>query len=272
MRVRWVVAIGLLSGGVFAGCGGDTKGGTASGGATSTGGATVLGGDAGAREPGGEGGIGGEAAGSGGAGGTASGGAAAGTGGQAVSGGAPVATGGQAVSGGAGAGGASSSIECVIAVRVDECCSEPRAKSQAELEADGCLTEYPLSLTEAEIVERCPEADRSACALVDCAAPEPPSRVVAADADGTCQFVNECESAGDCTVALALDRCCPCPESFPNTLIEEEHCIVPIAASFRPSDCVFCAGALCAPCPPVEGTPVCESIDAGPARCTLTAP
>jgi hypothetical protein len=177
--------------------------------------------------------------------------------------------------GGANAGGAagapSQDIECLIAARVDECCPTPLAATRRALEADACLAEYPLMLSAQEIIARCPDADPDQCALVDCAAPDLPSRLVARNASGECEFVSECSGDADCTLALALDRCCPCPDSYPKTLVDEERCLVSLAMSFRPSDCVTCAGVVCSPCPQFEGAAVCQVPDDAPARCTWAA-
>jgi len=145
-----------------------------------------------------------KATGAGGAGGTGAvgtGGTRGGTGGTMAGGaGGSGGTGGNA----AGTAGAPDSY-CVIARRLDQCCSQPMPVSAPEYEANPCWSLWdPVT----------PAAPRPGCTVSTCAAACPrfelPSREVAPTPGGTCEFSSECETADDCVLLWDSHTNCAC--------------------------------------------------------------
>lgn len=147
--------------------------------------------------------------------------------------------------------------DCVIAVRTDTCCDNPRAVTRAEVEADLCLETFRPTVFAPE----CQAAQPPECELVDCDFGPLPSRLVAPDGAG-CRFTDECDTDSDCTVAFDYRQCCvQCSSRIvPRELVRTEPCVteelVPGAA---PAGCTppACPDIPCAPCPPERPEPQC---------------
>jgi hypothetical protein len=235
-------------GGVAVDAGSAASAGTDRGGAHGVGGdgaaagTAMVGGSAGSSE--GRGGSAGSSEGRGGSseGGGGSGGASAGHAG---------------VSGGSGVDPTTPLSLCVVALRIadtdpNECCAAPFPATVEQVVADEWLVVYPH-----------PQADF--CAMVNCVTPVPASRVAAPGPDGQCQFVDECETAEDCTTAINYRGWCPCPEALPVDLVESDPCV---ATDSLPSlQCTGYADVYCEPCPTNAPIPACQDTDSGYMHC-----
>ena len=149
---------------------------------------------------------------------------------------------------------------CVVARRLDQCCAPYKPVTLEELAGDECMFQYPAVLVDRARAERC-IAKRGNCAAVTCPIDSaPPSRLAAPDAAGVCRFVDECQTAADCVLALAEGRCCECRSSVPSGLLEVNRCVV--REGDAPANCLACGEpALCEQCAPAE-PPTCAVGDA----------
>lgn len=244
--------LGIL---LFLGCGRSTSGdsddpatgGSVSsggfGGATSTGGSSHGGGGANAGgTAGARGGTGGTTGNTGGSAGSASGSAGSGTGGDAGgdSAGNAGSNGSAGSAGSAGAGGSAGAVECVAAIRMDECCSEIYAVSRAELAADPCWKENPPDWS---VTGDCPPV---VCPAIPCPL-RVSSRLAEPDASGVCRLVSECATTDDCTAATNTASCCACPESYPKKLVERNECLAEVGST-DPPRCGDCQDVNCDAC------------------------
>jgi len=234
---------GIPSGGTSAG--GTTSGGKSSGGRTNTGGTPSGGASAGGTT-----GSGGST------GGTPAGGASGGrtTGGGAVGGSSTSGAGsGGFIAGGAGgahtggtAGSGGTSLDCQVAVRIDHCCSQPIAVESKAFE-DPCVLPYRSYFTREELAG-CPDAEK--CLMVNCTHPAPPSRV-ARLSSGECVFDDECLAAAApynfCSIATDYNRCCSCPEVFPQVVVAADPCLLTEGVP-EPGTCADCSAVDCAAC------------------------
>lgn len=161
---------------------------------------------------------------------------------------------------------------CVIALRVDDCCTTPVAATSAEVAADRCLVEYPLAAPHrvlSSIPAECSARWRPQCALIDCAFSTPPSRVVRRDG-ASCRFDHECQQGADCVPAGNRTQCCSCPTAFPRAVVEREACLYPVPTQGEPppASCAQaddCDDVFCGPCPPLD-EPACMSHGPGELR------
>jgi hypothetical protein len=223
---------------------------------------------------GGAGGTGSGGTNGGGKGGTGSSGNGAGTGasggttmagGSSSSAGRASGTGG--VTGGSGGGDAGAPVfaGCAIAVRLDECCSVPRAVSRAEFDADPCYREFLRGLP-----PRDGYCEPIACPAIPCGQPPLPSRVLELLANGGCEFISECVTSEDCSLGLDCNDCCSCPEAWPRVLLAEDSCLTPVGASSSKA-CVNCTTIPCESCP--ESSPVGCLVQEGELnRCGFVVP
>jgi hypothetical protein len=184
-----------------------------------------------------------------------------GGGGTGASAGEP-ATGGTTATGGTGGTLPPPQVDCVVAVHADQCCSAAIAAPASALQADPCLVPYGLQFTQA-VATVCPAAEQ--CLMLNCIFPPPPTRMAAADAGGSCQFVDECTSPADCTLAENLTYCCPCPEVFPSGLAEANPCISGGGAGFA---CNNCGDVMCEACLLPNPVPTCTVGTSGYRACT----
>jgi hypothetical protein len=151
---------------------------------------------------------------------------------------------------------------CVVAQRIDNCCTPWVAVSHGEAKADPCLIAlgepWPSS---DELLDCQPQV----CTDVLCLDPNvPPSRTLFR-ADGACMFGDECQSPADCVLANDVTRCCNCTEAMPKSLVDQEPCLVPQGQSSASAECndngAQCLAVLCAACAePTE--PTCTLGDA----------
>jgi hypothetical protein len=175
-----------------------------------------------------------------------SGGAASGSAGRAGSTGGADAGGFGASAGASGgntgdSGGSAGESECAVAVRLDECCSEARPVMRAMLESDPCLLEYPPNWSRPNGCEPIP------CPAIVCENTVV-SRLSRATPSGLCEFVSECATTSDCTLAADTSGCCVCAESFPKALVETHACLAEAGAANPPACAVGCGGVLCGAC------------------------
>lgn len=111
---------------------------------------------------------------------------------------------------------------CVVARRVDQCCSIPIAATERELEQQPCLQRWDRAAD----VAACPAAQQ--CNLRVCPdtfALGPWTRIAERSGSG-CVFKHECNSAADCTFASNRSGCCACPEWVPQQLLTQDPCYV----------------------------------------------
>jgi hypothetical protein len=141
----------------------------------------------------------------------------------------------------AGEAGAPVGPECLLAVRLDECCSEPRPVTRAEFDAEPCYREILRGILPRDAY--CPPIP---CPAITCGQ-SIPSRVVEPTPDGECAFVSECATSQDCALGFDRTQCCSCAEAFPEALLSEDSCVTPVDTA--PSNaCAECGGVLCEPC------------------------
>jgi hypothetical protein len=270
--VRWwsVVCLGCA---VALGCGRSVehRDGDGAGASAGAGGDGATGGSgSGAGSGGSSGGKGGSGSGGDGASGTAASGGSGGTsvvGGSAGSAGLGGGTGGVtggAGSGGAGEAGAPAAPECLLAVRLDECCSAPRPVSRAEFDAEPCYREllgrtFPRDAA-------CPPIT---CPAIACDLPVA-SRMVELMPNGECGFVPECATSKDCALGFDRTECCGCAKALPEVLLSEDSCLTPVGAT--PSRvCAVCGDVLCESCG--EALPVgCMVHESGLNWCGFVVP
>jgi hypothetical protein len=162
---------------------------------------------------------------------------------------------------------------CVIALRVDDCCTAATAHSQSAVDADPCLVEWQAAGYYPAIPPACEAKWSKDCALIDCIFTGPPSRIVAPK-DGTCQFVDECQTAADCVLATRRDECCGCPNVYPAALLKQDNCLVKNGEAWGPTpeECsVDCLAEECSPCfsPTTFDCVVYDDSDK-PRRCVAT--
>lgn len=144
---------------------------------------------------------------------------------------------------------------CVIAIRVDDCCTVAKAHTQTEVDADPCLVLWPSAVGMPQASMACVAKWPKECELVDCTFSGPPSRVVALK-EGTCQFQDECQSNADCAIATDTKQCCACPLVYPRALLEQGVCLNEVSQPWGiiPDECVVnCTSVVCAQCLPPAG-------------------
>jgi len=111
---------------------------------------------------------------------------------------------------------------CIVARRVDECCSIPIAATERALEQQPCLQRWDR----APDVAACPAAQQ--CNLRTC--PDTfvlgPWTRVAERSGSSCVFKHECSTVADCTFASNRSKCCACPEWAPRQLLGKDPCYV----------------------------------------------
>jgi hypothetical protein len=151
--------------------------------------------------------------------------------------------------------------ECVIAIRVDACCTTAQPTLAALLKEDPCLVRWPLKPGyDAPAV--CKAKWTVDCSTVDCTWTPGKTRLVAL-VGGGCEWKSECAADTDCAAAIEARRCCTCPAGYPRELLAQEPCLVPAetpTAMFPPPGCkepADCSMVDCIACP-APATPRCE--------------
>lgn len=141
--------------------------------------------------------------------------------------------------------------QCVTAIRTDNCCEQAFPATVADVEADPCLTYWPMYWY--DIPEECMQRWDPVCALIDCAPSPPTSRAVTCGSDG-CGFVPECQTPQDCRLMTNYRECCPCPTAWPASMAGHDPCVVPLGTTV-PVGCMpeACADVLCEACEPPPG-------------------
>jgi hypothetical protein len=145
---------------------------------------------------------------------------------------------------------------CVVARRVDQCCSMPIAATERDLDGDPCLQRWDRTPD----ADACPGAQH--CNLQIC----PEAFVlgtwtrVAERSGSSCVFKHECSTAADCTLASDRSKCCACPEWVPRQLLTDDACYVPEGQN-PTAACNACVNAL--------GCDTCAATTAG--SCTESA-
>ena len=161
---------------------------------------------------------------------------------------------------GATGGTGGSPAECLLAVRVDQCCGEPTPVTRAAYEADPCWAAWDPS--GASIVARpgcVPVPCPAACRLA-----EPETRVVEVTADGSCALASECDSDDDCTLLWDAHGCCSCDVTALPRSFAGEGCWVAEGGN-APAGCNACGPTVCN-CPD-PGPPTCVRTPSGLGRC-----
>jgi len=124
---------------------------------------------------------------------------------------------------------------CTIAIRVDNCCTQPIAVRPEQLKSDPCLVPYVYGL---KVPKLCRDKWPKMCELVGCTFGQPPSRLVTVAPGGSCHFKNECETDADCVLANDARKCCSCAQAYPTSMTEEDRCLSPVyASSWPPPGC-----------------------------------
>jgi hypothetical protein len=137
--------------------------------------------------------------------------------------------------------------DCLLAIRVDECCQPAMPATRQQVAADPCLVPYPPRDRD---TQHCPDLMLEIC---DCSwrAIRPTSYLVELASDGQCYFVGECETAADCTVARDFTlSCCACPSVFPRPYVAQQACVVGGPAEDPGDDCMEICPDSCGECGP----------------------
>jgi hypothetical protein len=135
---------------------------------------------------------------------------------------------------------------CMIAIRVDNCCTQPIPALVQHVAQDPCLVPWPIQTIPKECQAKWPEM----CQYVDCAYAMPPTRVVGVVPGGGCAWADECADKTDCVLVRDARECCSCLEPYPRSLVQQDVCLVGLQVTPPPS-CPVCLDAvLCEPCPP----------------------
>jgi hypothetical protein len=147
---------------------------------------------------------------------------------------------------------------CVIAIRVDSCCTQPMPAFVSNLLQDPCLVPYPPKVIPAE----CKAKWTSNCDARACTWGRPLSRLVQALPGGSCNWKSECQTDADCVWAKDIRQCCTCGEAYPRSLVAQDLCLqampgTPPPAGTCPDPCLWDCGQ--PPCPATRascvGTP-----------------
>ena len=150
---------------------------------------------------------------------------------------------------------------CVIAVRVDKCCTAAQPVVAQQLDHDPCLARWPLK-PGFQVPAECKAKWTVDCNAIDCTWMPGKTRLVKAVGE-TCEWQSECNSDAECKAAVDTRRCCSCPAGYPGLLLAQEPCLVPVelpASALPPPACkdaADCSLVDCAGCPP-PATPRCE--------------
>jgi len=157
--------------------------------------------------------------------------------------------------------------ECVVAIRVDNCCTAAHPAPAQQVAQDPCLVPWPIAYP---IPAVCKAKWPEKCDLIDCAPMAPVSRLTQPVPGGTCAWKTECETAADCRLAYDARRCCECAQPYPLELVQRELCIHDYTInSPPPKQCDGeCAAVKCKPCPPPPQSFCVPSGQAGIKICT----
>jgi hypothetical protein len=147
--------------------------------------------------------------------------------------------------------------DCVIAIRVDNCCQQPMPVFAQQLKNDPCLLPFPIKQP---IPAACEAKWPKKCQVVDCMWGSPVSRVVQAIPGGSCNWKSECATDADCAMAIDVELCCPCPAAYPKELVAKNVCLIKDWTQGYPPICKACmTGVPCTPCVPIPGkVPSCN--------------
>jgi hypothetical protein len=144
--------------------------------------------------------------------------------------------------------------DCIIAIRVDDCCTQPIPAFAQQLKTDPCLLPYPIALP---IPDACLAKQPEKCQVIDCMWGQPRSRLVQGIPGGSCNWKSECATDADCTMAIDVERCCPCDAAYPKELLAKNACLIKDWSQGFPPTCHACmTGVPCTPCP-FPGKPTC---------------
>jgi len=166
---------------------------------------------------------------------------------------------------GGGSGGASpvAANDCIVALRIDQCCDEPVLKRELELANDSCVVAWThRNSVPADVRTTC-KARAMGCETVRCTTPPVPSRVAAPLPDGSCSYADECESDLGCDLARDASEFCGCSDAHSIWEIEADGCLYS-EINHTVEDCPSPVCGAVAPCPTC---PVCLS--STPARCDI---
>jgi hypothetical protein len=142
---------------------------------------------------------------------------------------------------------------CVIAIRVDSCCTQPMPAFVSNLMQDPCLVLYPPEV----IPAACKAKWTVSCDTLDCTWGAPLSRLVEPIPGGSCSWKSECKTDADCVWADDVRRCCTCGEVYPKSMVAQDPCLVELYAS--PSDqCPDTCRTGCQPPCPAPAKPSCN--------------
>lgn len=150
--------------------------------------------------------------------------------------------------------GSSQDGACVVAVRLDTCCSTVVAATAMEVEGQTCLVPWSERYADPALASDCLARSPVNCAAVLCAPAQVPSHAVAVAPGGGCEFVDACQSASDCVRASNLSRCCDCGEAVPRDVAEVDPCLWIEGEAMPAGDC-----------PPPRGCPLCGACPEPPA-------
>lgn len=136
--------------------------------------------------------------------------------------------------------------KCVIAQRVDDCCTPAIAVTESQLKNDPCLVFYPAR----QIPAACKALWPSKCKNIKCSSQPPPTRLANPAAGGGCAWGTECHTAKDCELAMDARNCCQCTRAFPSVLVASEDCIEgQTGSTLAPPRCSqHCPPVSCKPC------------------------
>lgn len=147
--------------------------------------------------------------------------------------------------------------DCVVAYKVDECCSCPRSASPDDLAADPCLIPEGEEYPDGCYPEECPPSLCPPCANLgrtpDCQG-------------GLCLFKEgQCTLDTQCVLAIRTDNCCEQAFSATRADIQADPCLTYWSGYWydTPEECMErwdpeCAYIDCAPSPPPSRATICD--------------
>jgi hypothetical protein len=156
---------------------------------------------------------------------------------------------------------------CVVAIRVDNCCTTAMPAFAHMVDTDPCLVLWPPPFP---IPAQCEAKWPKKCELIDCAMSAPPSRLAEPVPGGGCKFKDECATDADCGLARDVRQCCSCTAVFPRELINSQACIHDALINMPPPpgcNAGGCPDLKCKTCAGDAPIPSCDNTSNGFNRC-----
>ncbi len=138
--------------------------------------------------------------------------------------------------------------DCVIGIRVDNCCEQAFPVTLEDIQEDICLVRWSDWGYWDQVPQECYDRWDPICDMIDCAPAGPWSRATECSPEG-CRLVPECSQESQCTLMTDHSYCCSCPTSWPTSMLGHDPCVVPAGEQPGPG-CHLpdCEQVLCEPC------------------------